>query len=410
MKKKVIALLLIVAIIATCLVALAACNKDKDEFIFGLITLHDSSSTYDKNFIDAAQAACDELGVKLIVKSGIDETDACYNTAMDLVDQGCDVIFADSFGHEPFMLKAAKEATNVQFYHATGFRAGTANQANFHDAFASIYQGRYLAGVAAGMKLAAMKAANPSTESKVGYVGAYTYAEVVSGLTSWYLGVKSIVSDVTMEVQFTGSWFDPTAEKTAAETLISRGAVVMSQHADSMGAPSACEEASVPDITYNISTKASCPNTYVIGSKIDWTPYFKMIINAAKNGTEIAADWCGGFDVGAVALTEIGTAAAAGTAEKLAEVKASLLAGTTQVFDCSTIKYNGKALDQAIADNDVAKDNTAENPHTLGMYASYIKTFGTSGKYFSESDVSVGTSAPYFDLQIDGITFLNTRF
>lgn len=409
MKKKVIALLLIVAIVATCLVALAACNNNKDEFVFGLITLHDSSSTYDKNFIDAAQAACDELGVKLIVKSGIEESDACYNTAMDLVDQGCDVIFADSFGHEPFMLKAAQEAPKVQFYHATGFRAGTANQANFHDAFASIYQGRYLAGVAAGLKLQAMKAADPTVQSKVGYVGAYTYAEVVSGLTSWYLGVKSIVSDVTMEVQFTGSWFDPTAEKTAAETLIGRGAVVMSQHADSMGAPTACQEAGVPDITYNISTKASCGTTYVIGSKIDWTPYFKMIINAAKNGTEVAADWCGGFDVGAVALTEIGDAAAPNTATTLETVKASLLAGTTQVFDCSKILYNGKTLDQAIAENVEAKDSTTENPHFLGTYSKYIKTAGTI-KYFSESDVSVGTSAPYFDLCIDGITFLNTRF
>ena len=406
MKKKVIALLLIVALIATCLVALAACNNNKDEFTFGLITLHDSSSTYDKNFIDAAQAACDELGVKLIVKSGIEETDACYNTAMDLVDQGCNVIFADSFGHEEYMLKAAKEATNVQFYHATGFRAGTANQANFHDAFASIYQGRYLAGVAAGLKLQAM---GKTDSPKVGYVGAYTYAEVVSGLTSWFLGVQSIVPTATMDVKFTGSWFDPTGEKTAALSLIEGGAVLMSQHADSMGAPTACQEKGVPDVTYNISTKASCESTYIIGSKIDWTPYFKMIINAAKNGEAVAADWCGGFDVGAVALTEIGTAAAENTAATLETVKAELIAGTRQVFDCSKIKYNGKTLDQAIADNDVAKDNTAENPHTLGMYAKYLKTAGTV-KYFSESDVSVGTSAPYFDLQIDGINFLNSAF
>lgn len=406
MKKKVIALLLIVAIVATCLVAFAACNNKKGEFTFGLITLHDSSSTYDKNFIDAAQAACNELGVKLIVKSGIEESDACYNTAMDLVDQGCNVIFADSFGHEEYMLKAAKEATNVQFYHATGFRAGTANQANFHDAFASIYQGRYLAGVAAGLKLQAM---GKTDAPKVGYVGAYTYAEVVSGLTSWFLGVQSIVPTATMDVKFTGSWFDPTGEKTAALSLIEGGAVLMSQHADSMGAPTACQEKNVPDVTYNISTKASCESTYIIGSKIDWTPYFKMIINAAKNGEAVAADWCGGFDVGAVALTEVGTAAAANTAATLETVKAELIAGTRQVFDCSKIKYKGVTLDQAIANNVEAKDSTTEKPHFLGAYAKYIKTAGTV-KYFSESDVTVGTSAPYFDLQIDGINFLNSAF
>ena len=399
MKKKVIALLLIVAIVATCLVAFAACNNKKDEFTFGLITLHDSSSTYDKNFIDAAQAACDELGVKLIVKSGIEESDACYNTAMDLVDQGCNIIFADSFGHEEYMLKAAKEATNVQFFHATGFRAGTANQANFHDAFASIYQGRYLAGVAAGMKLAAMKEAVPTTPSKVGYVGAFTYAEVISGLTSWFLGVRSVVADVTMEVQFTGSWFDPVAEKSAANTLINNGAVLMSQHADSMGAPTACEEKSVPDVTYNISTKASCPNTYIIGSKIDWTPYFKMIINKVKNGESVAADWCGGFDVGAVALTEVGTAAAAGTAAALETVKAELLAGTRQVFDCSKMTVSGVALNTYISNN----------AELANKYGKYIKTAGGI-TYFSESDVTVGTSAPYFDLTIDGITFLNSKF
>ncbi len=407
MKKKFFALLLVLALIAVLCSVFVGCNKKKDDqIVFGLITLHDSSSTYDKNFIDAATEVCAEMGVKLIVKSGIAETNACYDAAVDLVDQGCDIIFADSFSHEEFMIKAAKEFPNVQFCHATGTMAHTENLANFHNAFAAIYEGRFLAGVAAGMKLNAMMAADATVQPIMGYVGAYPYAEVVSGLTSFYLGAKYVCPNVTMKTRFTNDWYNVQLENEAAAALIAEGCVLLSQHADSMGAPSKCQEKGVPDVTYNLSTKSDCPTTYLIGSKIDWSVYFKLIINALKNGEAIPTDWCGGIASGAVKLTELNeSVAAAGTQAKIDEVKAKFEAGTLKVFDLSTFTVKGATLTSYMAD---VNTDAAFTPDTEAVKTATIA--GTEVKYIAESEFR---SAPYFGLWygeggvaygIDGIT------
>ena len=375
-------------------------KADMADIKVGFIFLHDENSTYDKNFIDAANAAKEALGLsdeQVIFKTNIPESSECYEAAADLADRGCNLVFADSFGHEQYIAQAAAEFPEVQFCHATGTTAHTAGLDNFHNAFASIYEGRYLAGVAAGMKLNEMIANGEFTEeeAKMGYVGAYTYAEVISGYTSFYLGAKSVCPTVTMDVQFTGSWYDETAEKEAANTLISRGCKLISQHADSMGAPTACETASVPNVSYNGSTVAACPNTFIISSKIDWEPYFEYIVNCVANGEAIEADWCAGFEEGSVALSEINEKAAAeGTAEALEEVKAKLISGEVHVFDTSTFTVDGKNIDSYMADVDTDADYTPD-------------TEVVSDGYFHESEMR---SAPYFDLRIDGITTLNEMF
>ncbi len=363
----------------------------------GFIYLHDENSTYDNNFIKAAKAACEALGVEYISKVNIPEGAECKEAALDLVDNGCNIIFADSFGHEPYMVEAAKECPDVEFCHATGTTAHTQDLPNFHNAFASIYEGRYLAGVAAGMKLNEMIAAGKITadQAKMGYVGAWTYAEVVSGYTSFYLGAKSVCPSVTMEVQFTGSWYDEMAEKEAAELLISNKCVLISQHADSWGAPTACETAGVPNVSYNGSTVSACPNTFIISSRINWEPYFKYMIESVMNGTEIADDWCGGIAEGSVELSEINNAAAAaGTAEKIEEVKAGLADGSIKVFDTDTFTVNGEKLDSYMADVDT---DSAYTPDTEVI----------ADGYFHESEYR---SAPYFDLKIDGIKLLNEAY
>lgn len=375
-------------------------KADMADIKVGFIFLHDENSTYDKNFIDAANAAKEALGLsdeQVIFKTNIPESNECYEAAADLADRGCNLVFADSFGHEQYIAQAAAEFPEVQFCHATGTTAHTAGLDNFHNAFASIYEGRYLAGVAAGMKLNEMIANGEFTEeeAKMGYVGAYTYAEVISGYTSFYLGAKSVCPTVTMDVQFTGSWYDETAEKEAANTLISRGCKLISQHADSMGAPTACETAGVPNVSYNGSTVAACPNTFIISSKVDWEPYFEYIVNCVANGEAIEADWCAGFEEGSVALSEINEKAAAeGTAEALEEVKAKLISGEVHVFDTSTFTVDGKNMDSYMADVDTDADYTPD-------------TEVISDGYFHESEMR---SAPYFDLRIDGITTLNEMF
>ncbi len=365
----------------------------------GFIFLHDENSTYDLNFINAAKEACEKAGVECVMKTGIPEGQECYDAACELADGGCNIVFADSFGHEDYMIEAAKEYPEVQFCHATGTKAHTEGLANYHNAFATIFQGRYLAGIAAGLKLNEMIEAGEITadQAKMGYVGAYTYAEVISGYTSFYLGAKSVCPSVTMEVTFTGSWYDETAEKEGANTLIQDGCVLISQHADSMGAPTACETAGVPDISYNGSTESACPNTFIVSSRINWVPYFTHIIDCVAKGEAIETDWTGDLATGSVELTSFGAkATAAGTEEAVEKAKAEIEAGTLHVFDTKTFTVEGKELTSYQADVDTDADYTPDHEVIVDGY------FDESGKDFR--------SAPFFDLQIDGITLLDTAY
>ena len=365
----------------------------------GFIFLHDENSTYDLNFMNAAKAACEALGVEYLTKTNIPEGQECYEAACELADAGCNFIFADSFGHEDYMIEAAKEFPEIQFCHATGTKAHTEGLANFHNAFASIYEGRYLAGIAAGMKLNEMieKGDIKEEEAVTGYIGAYTYAEVISGYTSFYLGAKSVCPSATMKVTFTGSWYDETAEKEGANKLIEDGCVLISQHADSMGAPTACEAAGVPNVSYNGSTESACPNTFIVSSRIDWQPYFEYCLDAVANGTEIATDYTGSLETGSVALTELGkTAPAAGTQEAIDAAKADLIAGKIKVFDTATFTVEGKTLDSYMADVDT--DANYEGDHEVVIDGEFVE----SGADFR--------SAPYFNINIDGIELLDTAF
>lgn len=410
--KKLLALGLAATVAVAGLGALAGCGgRAGDSIKVGFIALHDDNSTYDKNFLDAIRQACKNKNIpdeNLIIRTGVPEEQDCYDKAADLADLGCDVVFADSFGHEPFIMQAAQEFPEVQFCHATGTYAHTAGIANHHNAFASIYEGRYLAGVAAGMKLVEMYNNDDLEENnfdadgniKIGYVGAYPYAEVVSGYTSFFLGAQSVVEEeladkeisVSMEVTYTGSWFDEKKEKEGANTLIGNGAALISQHADSMGAPSACEEAGVPNVSYNGSTAAECPDTYIISSRINWVPYFEYMIDCVMNGDEIAKDWTGTLENGAVALTEVGAAAAEGTQAKIDEVKAKLISGDLKVFDCSKFTVGGEHLTEYMADVDTDKNYEKD-------------TQVIENGVFMESK---HRSAPYFDVRIDGITELSS--
>ncbi len=412
--KKILAILLAVVLVVCTFAACGGSKTDNGDdakkLKVGFIFLHDENSTYDNNFMTGAEEACKKMGVEILKKTNIPESNACYDAAADLVDKGCTVIFADSFGHEDYMIKAAKEFTNVQFCHATGTKAHTEKLSNYHNAFASIYEGRYLAGVAAGLKLNEMIAAGKfkAEEAKMGYVGAFTYAEVISGYTSFYLGAKSVCPTVTMEVQFTGSWYDEALEKEAANNLISKGCKLVSQHADSMGAPTACETAGVPNVSYNGSTISACPNTFIVSSRINWEPYFEYMIKCAQDGTAIDTDWTGTLKTNSVVLTDVNEKAAAkDTQAKIDEVKAQLDAGTLHVFDTKTftVTVDGDKNKNAKVDADGHLTSYMADVDTDAAYTA--DTEAVKDGYFHESE---SRSAPYFDVQIDGITLLNSKF
>ena len=366
--KKIIAL--IIAIVTV--FALAACTRTFDSIRRIITNSRDSHHT------------------------GVDESDACYKAAADMADSGCDIVFADSFGHESYMVQAAKEFPNVEFCHATGVSAKVQNIKNFHNAFASIYEGRFLAGIAAGMKLNEMISSGKITsdQAKIGYVGAWPYAEVISGYTSFFLGARYICPSATMKVVYTNSWFDIAKEKESAESLIKDGCVLISQHADSEGAPKACQAAGVPNIAYNVDTTHLGPDTAIISSKIDWEPYFELIINAVVKGEAIPTDYCGDFSTGSVALTKLNDKAAApGTAEKIAEIEGKLKSGEIKVFATDSFKVKGETLSEYKADVD-------------GDYVGETNVIHDG--YFDESNAKDFRSAPYFDIIIDGITVPET--
>lgn len=373
------------------------------DFKIGMICLHDENSTYDNNFIQALHQVQKDLGLsddQVVIVTNIGEDSSCYDAAVDLAkNKGCKVIFADSFGHESFMKQAAQEYPEVQFCHATGTSGKIANIENFHNAFASIYEGRYLAGIAAGLKLNEMIAAGKITaeQAVIGYVGAFTYAEVISGMTSFYLGARSVCPSATMKVRYTGSWYDQAKEQEAATALIEKDkCVLISQHADSLGAPTACELAGVPNVSYNGSTYSAGETTFIVSSAINWAPYFQYIIETVVKGEAIAPDWCGTIATNSVVLSGVNQdVAAEGTVEKLNEVIKALEAGTLHVFDTASFTVDGKILTEYLADVD--GDYTGE-------------TNVIHDGYFDESNAVDFRSAPYFDIIIDGVTNLNTNF
>ena len=383
----------------------------------GLICLHGDSSTYDKNFIDAWKAAFTNNDKVIFdeanIKTDVEEGEACYDAAKALVKQGCNMVFADSFGHGEYMKKAAKEFRTVQFAHATGTDALTGGLDNLHNGFASIYEGRYLAGMAAGRAL--LKKGHTASEAvKVGYVGAWPYAEVKSGYTSWFLGLREVMPNATMQVEFTNSWYDETAEKEKANSLIDAGCVLISQHADSMGAPTACDEHTpkIPNVTYNISTQTSCPNSFVAYSAINWAPYFNAIVDAMYAGTviedEVGRNFTGSLKSGSVVFNTttntdvLGADDVAFLNQKKQELAQSDNSAAI-IWDVNKFTVTTTGGKNPTATVDAQGHLTSCMVDVTGDFVpdvNAVLSFGDA-KYFSESSYR---SAPYFELDIDGIT------
>lgn len=357
----------------------------------GIMYIGDENEGYTAAHMAGIDAMMETLGLsdaQVIEKTLVPEDESCYDAAVDLAEQGCSIIFGNSFGFESYMLQAAAEYPDIQFCHATGYQAASSGLANMHNYFTAVYESRYVSGVVAGLKLNEMIADGTITEAqaKVGYVGAFPYAEVISGFTSFYLGAKSVCPSVTMEVQYTNSWADMSGEAEVATKLIDDGCVLISQHADTTGAPSACETKGVPCVGYNVDMISVAPNSALTSASIDWTPYYTHAVECVMNGDAIETDWCQGYADGAVRITDLNDATIAeGTADKVAEVEAALKDGSLHVFDTANMTVNGSSLEDLIAQGgDYEK------------YAAYV-----SDGYYHESELA---SAPAFDLIIDGIT------
>jgi len=373
----------------------------------GVICVEDENSGYDYAHISGVQAAAKSLGIpedQIIFKYNIGEDETCYDACCDLAEQGCQLIITDSYGHQSYAQQAASEYPNVTFVSMTGDTAALSGLANFKNAFCNTYESRYVSGVVAGMKLQELindkKLADKNYDDKgnvkIGYVGAYPYAEVVSGYTSFFLGVRSIVKNVVMDVQFTNSWYDPTAEAEAANALIADGCCIISQHADSTGAPGAVQAALdagtvVYCVGYNVDMTSVAPTAALTSAQNNWSVYYTYALNCLLTGEEIATDWAQGYAEGAVMISKLGDSCAAGTADKVKEVETAISSGTLNVFDCSTFTVGGQPVTTYLA-IDTNGDFKGDQGEAI-----------TNG-VFHESTLR---SAPYFALDIDGITKLN---
>lgn len=359
----------------------------------GVIYIGDENEGYTEAHMKGISEMKKSLGLadnQIIEKKSIPEDEKCYDAAVDLAEEGCNIIFSNSFGHEDYIIQAAKEYPEIQFCHATGFQAATSGLSNMHNYFTSVYESRYVSGVVAGLKLNKMIEDGTITKDKckVGYVGAYPYAEVVSGYTAFYLGIKSVCDAATMEVQYTNSWASMDLEKSTAEALIADGCVLISQHADTTGAPTACEAAGVPVVGYNVSMIATAPKTALTSASINWGPYYTYAVKCVMEGKSIDTDWCQGYSEGADCITELNKdVVAPGTEEKVAEVENAIKNGSLHVFDTSKFTVNGSSLEDLIKSDENYK-----------KYANFV-----SDGYYHESEK---TSAPSFDIRIDGITEL----
>ena len=373
----------------------------------GIILVHDENTGYDYAHISGIKTAAAAAGIsedQIIWKYNISEDETCYDTAMDLVEQGCKYIISDSYGHQSYMQQAASECPDVVFISMTGDTAALSGLANLKNAFNYTYQSRYVSGVVAGMKLAELvadgkvqdKNMDANGNVKIGYIGAYPYAEVVSGYTGFYLGVKSVVSNVVMDVSYTNSWYDPTAEAEAANALVASGSIIISQHADSTGAPSACEAlleggTTVYCVGYNVDMLSVAPKSALTSAQNDWSVYYTYAMKCMLSGETIATDWAAGYSDGAVMISVLGESCAAGTAEKVAEVEAALKDGTLNVFDTANFTSGGAAVTSYMA-IDTNSDWVGDTGEAI-----------VNGIF----EESVLRSAPYFGIRIDGITELN---
>ncbi len=430
LSKKIMALLLAVVLVFS----FAACSAGSDEnsdasagvgaadIKIGVIEIGDDTETYTKAHADGIRAAAEKLGIpaeNISWKEKIPESEECYTAAQELVASGCQLVISNSYGHQDFIAEAAEDYPDVTFVAMTGDYAAISGLPNLYNAFTKIYQARYVSGIVAGMKLQELQETNQLGDNnfdengniKVGYVGAYPYAEVVSGYTAFYLGIKSIVSNVVMDVQYTNSWFDLEGEAAAAETLMARGCVIIGQHADSTGAPTAVEDAYnegtvAYSVGYNVDMTDVAPDVALTSSTNNWEVYYEELFSAVMNGTEIPQDWAKGYEADAVGITPLGSACAEGTQEAVDAAIENLKNGSLQVFDTSKFTVEGAQVTTAPIDLSYYDYSTGTASVVYQGEEKEAIVTENNITYFEES---VLRAAPYFQLRIDGITELNAN-
>lgn len=324
-------------------------HKSKDEVTVGFIYDGDASVPYTANFISAASHMTIEYQdkVKLIEKHNVPYDDT-ENVLEELIDEGCDIIFTNSYGYGDAVKEMAKKYPDIQFCAATCDNSDP-DVSNYHTFMGEIYQGRYVSGVVAGMKLNEMIQNGEITEDQavMGYVAANDSAEVISGYTAFLLGARSQCPNTIMHVCYTGSWANYSLEKELTEKLIEEGCVIISHHTNTIGSAIVCENANMPyhvyHVGYNQDMMDVAPKASLISTRIDWSEYITSAVGAVIDNDDIenrvsgnihGCDVSGGFKDGWVGLFEINPAAEPeGCTEVVNDTIKKLEQGSINVFE-----------------------------------------------------------------------------
>ena len=416
--KKITKALLLSILSLTSVGGLASCDSSSNDVKIGVILVGDESEGYTlahMNGIEEAKKALNLRDDQIIYKKKVEENNKCYEAAKELAEDGCSLIISNSYSHQDYMHQAAVEYKNITFVAATGDYAAISNTPNFKNAFTKVYESRYVSGIVAGLKVKELVEGNKLSDSnydadhkvKIGYVGAYPYAEVVSGYTAFYLGIKSVYENVSMKVQYTDSWFDISAEAKTAGALIDDGCVIIGQHADSTGAPRECETRLgrgqvCYSVGYNVDMLTAAPNAALTSATNNWGVYYTYAFNQLVKGETIATDWAEGYSKNAVAITALGSSCASGTQAKVTEAENKLKEGKLEVFDASKFTVDGKSISSNLVD--MSYFDFSGGTAKLVYQGQSVETIDNGS--FKES---VYRSAPYFSLRIDGITEVSNK-
>lgn len=323
----------------------------KDDIKVGVLHIGDPadgagySYAHDSGIVEMQKA----IGLRddqIIRKNNVaDDNDTAIETALnELIEAGCNIIFATSWGYMEKVSEAATAHPEIIFSHCSGYMS---NDTNFNNYFGQIYQARYLAGIVAGLK---------TKSNKIGYVAAQdnNNPEVTGGIDAFALGVKSVNPDAKVYVKVTNTWFDLQREKAAAVALLDEGCDVITQHQDTTQPMVAAQERGAYGIGYNSDMAKQVPDAVLTSVVWHWGVYYTAAVQAAIDGTWTADNYFKGMNEKLLGLTELTSLCAEGTQEKVDEATQKILSGELKVF-AGEIKDNegtvrvkaGESLDDA---------------------------------------------------------------
>ncbi|MGI6587983.1 MAG: BMP family ABC transporter substrate-binding protein [Peptococcia bacterium] len=320
MKKKVCLFLAVIMCMALVLTGCGPSDEAKEEYKVGFVyvgPIGDGGWTYSHN--EGRLYLEEKLNVPTIYKESVPEEAECEKVIYDMIDEGCNIIFATSFGFMDWVEKAAKNYPDVTFLHCSGFKT----HENMGAYFGRMYQPRYLSGIVAGLK---------TETNKIGYVAAHSIPEVLRGINAFTLGVRSVNPEATVSVKWTKTWYDPAKEKEAAKALLAEGCDVITQHQDTAGPQQAAEEAGKWSIGYNTDMAAVAPKAYMTAPVWNWGPYYVEQVKAIMDGTWKSENYWGGMEDGIIALAPLTKNAPAEAQAAVEKAKADILSGKNKIF------------------------------------------------------------------------------